>query len=187
MSTVASSPASLTGSLSVDLSAFEAAIDRLQQSATDGFSNPLIQAAGTEIANAYSGEVREHFMQQSHGGSEWAELADSTKYERARKAAGGFSPRMKGRMAAIRSIPFPKLYINGEIYTSFVPGERWNVLEFQPDRMRYGSSLPRAAYNHFGTIRIPARPILIPPSEQTLERARALLANAMLQIIHQSN
>lgn len=174
------------GGFVTDASEFYACIGRLESAAAAGWTDPHMNDAGEEIANIYSGEMRERFLTNSAGGGSWPDIKPDTKIERWRKAVGGFRDRMphSQRVALVQGAPFPILYITGQLYTSLVPGAPENILAFDSDAMVYGTSVFHAPFHQNPSIpgRPPQRQILVMPGEATLQREVALLANALNEI-----
>lgn len=175
-----------TGGFVTDASQLYACIGRLEAACTAGWTDPHLSEAGEEIANVYSGEMRERFLRNSALNGDWPDIKPDTKIERWREAVGGFKDRMphEQRVALVQGVPFPVLYITGSIYTSLVPGAPGNILAFDPDVMVYGTEIEYAKYHQNAVAggRLPPRLILVLPGPDTLQRAAALEANALTQI-----
>lgn len=157
-----------------DTSQFTAAMRALGEVVEQGTANADIKAGVQDGLNVYMGFIRRRFSAASGSpGNPWPDLAPSTKYERLRRGVGGFK-RTKGitrqdRLRAAASVQLPILYDSGSLYSSFVPGELGYAEFWWPGGVSFGSAIPYAAYHQYGTRRMPARPIIVPPTDDVLE------------------
>jgi hypothetical protein len=172
---------------SVDMSALEAAMGRVCDVIDQGPRNPVIgEAMGTALRYQDS-FVQSEFLSASHGDGRWNDLAFSTKYNRARKAAGGFQ-RTKGTTMASR-VPdapyaFPVLYDTGNLYSSLTQGESGHWFLITEDSVQSGTQIFHARFHQAGGARLPERPIEIPPDDQTLARMQVTIAAGLQEAIN---
>ncbi len=167
--------------LTIDLSGITDAIDSMIEQVRGGYSFGRMRDAGEASVRLYAGEEQARFMDASHGSGEWADLASSTKKKRYRQAGN------KGRMPfGIAAIPFPILYITGELYSSFTPGAPQNVLDYQTDLIVYGTSVFHAVFHQSGTRTEPQRAMLVDPSPQILQQMAEFHASALSSGLPQS-
>jgi hypothetical protein len=156
-----------------DLSTFDLAMDRLASVLDEGTGEPSIKAGFQDSANVYLGYIRQRYRSAEFTPPvPWQDIAPATKYNRLRKLVGGFK-RTKGvtKLSRIASAPqLPILYDTGSLYSSFVPGEPGYSEFWWPDGISMGSSVFYARYHQDGTPFMPARPILVLPDTDTLDR-----------------
>jgi hypothetical protein len=115
---------------------------------------------GGEIWLAY---LRSRF--DSEGDGQWAQLADSTIEQRARK---GYGP------------DHPILRESGDLLASLMPGDENNVLRLTPDGVELGSSLPYAPFVNA------KREFIVPPDASTQEQMEAALRRRIDQMVQQT-
>lgn len=162
----------MEASFSFDFSALEEFLTSAATSLESGTEDPDIRV-GLENAQAlYLAEERQRYSVSSRGGGEWPDLAPSTKLQRYYQAGGRF-PRQKGvrhadRLSQVSGLPFPILYITGDLYTSLYPGEPNNIFETTRDSVKAGTQDFKAIYHQSGGSRLPQRQILHMPTEELL-------------------
>lgn len=167
--------------ISLDFSRVYDAIDALSECVSGGYAFGPIRDAGEKTIALYSAEEREHFMENSHGGGGWPDLARSTKVKRWRQAGNKGTPTLD-----VMSLPFPILYITGELYSSLTANVTGNILEYNSDQIIYGTSIFHAVFHQQGTPTEPMRLILLDPQENTLQEIADLHAQALQSVLPRS-
>lgn len=150
MSTITSN----NGLISVDFdtSGLDRFFDQLETQSTDITGTPIgdgFAAAG----DIYMEGTRDRFqlLSQSGGSGTWPPL--SPKYAARKLKAIGHN--------AI-------LVYTGELFWSLTPGEPNNIRFPLPDGIVVGTDDPKAAFHQYGTEKMPARPILVDPSDASM-------------------
>lgn len=149
-------------SLRVDTSAFTAFIARAEAALQSG----ALQDAMAEASDIYHESMRSRFVSASNGDGTWAPLAESTLKQRG--AGSGI------------------LVKTGSLEASLQRGADDHVLEVTPQSVIEGTADPKAGFQHFGTKRIPARPIYVYPSDETLDDMKVPISGAVRMIFQKS-
>lgn len=168
--------------IETDLSESFAAFDSMQAAVAAGPRDPDIAQGMQTALDINDGYQRREFSGASHGDGFWPDLADSTKYERLRKAAGGFK-RTKGisAMDRVPTAPFilPVLYITGDLYSSLVPGAPGHFAETTDKSIASGTEIYFAHFHQEGGAHLPQRMIIIPPDSETLQQMTGAVVNGV--------
>ena len=175
--------------LAMDLTELDAAMTNLDATFGNGPRDPDIYQgfeAALDINDEYQ---RREFLSASHGDGRWPDIADSTKYERARQAAGGFK-RTPGVSKASRfshePFAFPVLFITGGIYDSLARGNPGHYSEVTDDSVSSGTDLARAYWNHVGGANLTSRPVERQPSEETLSSMSAPVTEGVARAVRKA-
>jgi len=141
--------------LKLDLTNFQSFIDRLETTMSLVSPGPL-QDGVLNASDEYHESMRQRFAEASSGGSTWTELADSTIEQHKQKG-----------------LPLPSaLKVSGALEKSLQRGDPDHVLETTETSVIEGTQNDVAGYQHYGTKNIPARPILVEPTSDTLEKMK---------------
>lgn len=121
-------------------------------------------------------------LSMSGGGGEWKPLAPSTVRGRLSTGRGVIQTR-RSRAAAARTGGLANvarvLYEKGDLRRSLDITGKNHVRQSIPNGIRTGSKDPKIAFHQFGTDRVPARPVYVPPPAQT---ARAMAEDVAVGI-----
>lgn len=139
---------------------------------TNPRSEPM-QVALFDAATVYMAGTITRYGEQSQGGGVWPDLAESTKIARWYKLGNrvGRKGAKKGvnRAAAIvAGMHFDILIDTAALYASFMITGDGHIEFALPDGHGSGSAVFYALYHQEGTPRMPARVILVDPSDPTM-------------------
>ena len=109
-------------------------------------------------SDVYMQAMRDRFAREGDG--DWAPLADSTVREREEKGYGDH----------------PTLHRTGSLESSLQRGDGYHVIDVTAAGVSEGTAHPNARFHQDGTDRMPARPILVQPSPDTVDAVRTELA-----------
>jgi hypothetical protein len=157
-----------------------------------GKLSKALSAAGVR----YSGYIRRRFVEQSKGGGDWPDLAPSTQLARARKTKAGKARFKKRRaklsdalplvssneltLATLAGMHFDILRDTGALLNSLTPGGPLATEEpMLFGGIAVGTADRVARFHQFGGPRLPARPIIVPPDEQTRNAMGMIMAKAL--------
>lgn len=168
----------------IDFSKFRGIVEKWD----DGMrrvSGPMADAAALAAAR-YMSFVRQRFIQQSKGGGDWPDLADSTKLARARRTKYGrrkfrqkridmiaanwqnrFASYAEANAATVSSMHFDILRDRGLLLNSLSqgqPGNRQSTVEYG---IAVGTAMSYAKYHQEGGPHLPKREIIVQPDAAT--------------------
>jgi hypothetical protein len=140
---------------------------------------PFSRAPPHEVRGDYFDYLRQQYLANSAGGGAWPDLAVSTKLARLRAQQGVDKGRRRKGREDVSGMRFPILFITGEAFNSFTPGDANNVSEITPDGFVGGSRVKMLAYHQQrdgGGGRLPKRQTVVPPDDSTLTAMRGGIA-----------
>lgn len=122
-------------------------------------------------SDAHGESLRQRYAAASAGDGTWAPLAESTVKARERKG----------------ETPLDILRITGSIESSLERDNPNHVLETTDNSVIEGTAHRLARFHQDGTSRIPARPIIVAPTEETIDAMKNALANGLRETIEQAS
>lgn len=133
-----------------DLSGVDRFFDRLDSGLSDISGNPLGEGF-LEAGDSYMDGIRQRFGSFSQGEGDWPPL--SPRYAKQKLKQYGHE------LILVRT---------GHMFTSLFPGQPDNIRFVLPDGSVVGTDDPKAHFHQYGTSRMPARPILVPPDDPSM-------------------
>jgi hypothetical protein len=157
----------------VDATAPAGTLEAVRAGLNVGAPGPVRQGLGDAV-DRFEAWLRRRFDRLSRGGGEWPPLAPSTLR---RKLASGRTTISSGRRVnnRARTAAAGRILVEtGALRESLEFSGKNHVRMSIPNGIRTGSKDPKIAYHQFGTSRIPARTVYVPP---TPEVARLMAAD----------
>ncbi|HEX8323088.1 MAG TPA: phage virion morphogenesis protein [Tepidisphaeraceae bacterium] len=157
----------LTSAISADTSRFDRMATAIGQTMTAPLAGGPLRAGAEEAMQVYADATQRRFNLASGGDGTWPALARSTVLKKRRHTL--FPERI--------------LYLSGKLFASLTPGGTNSIYEVMTDRVRYGTRDPVAHFHQVGGGRLPARPILVAPTREVLERCTAEVSAGLQKAI----
>lgn len=136
----------------VNTSPFARFVSNLEAQLNPAHPGPM-QEGLLAASDVYMESERLRYAEASHGDGTWQELADST---------------IKAREEEGETPPMPILHKTGDMEASMGRGHPNHVLEITDSGIIEGTADPKARFHQDGSERMPARPILVAPTGDTL-------------------
>lgn len=152
----------MQASLEIDTSAFDAAIERIERATDPSTAGPMRDGL-IAASDMYHTAMRARFDAASARDGAWAEHAPSTIR---RRGAGA-----------------PILIERGDLRESLERSGSDHVIDAEGDSVIEGTQNFTARFHQSGTLRMPARPILVEPDGQTLAEMTKPIASAIAQAL----
>ena len=155
----------LTLTINVHATAPLGTLQRIREGLAVGAPGPVRQGLNDSV-DRYEAYIRRRFDRLSRGGGEWPPLAPSTLR---RKLASGRTTISNGRRVnnRARTAGAGRILVEtGALRQSLEISGANHVRQSIPNGVRTGSKDPKIAFHQWGTARIPARPVYVPPTPQ---------------------
>lgn len=150
----------------LNTSSFSRFVERATAALDVGQAGP-VRDGMLAASDAHGESLRERYTGASAGDGTWAPLAESTVKARERRG----------------ETPLDILRISGSIESSLARDDENHVLETTDKSIIEGTRHRLARYHQDGTERMPARPIIVAPTEEALDAMRTELANGLREAV----
>lgn len=161
---------------------FSTFLRHLESPGENGTLKEYIQEAGRGLMQ-WEHDRYGNFM--AHMG-DWPDHAISTKMKRARMAGQRSTWKKKGDQTFAQQVAgqhFPLLWVNGDLFNSLLNGEPFYMERFYGGGALFMSVTEYGHYHQTGTPKMPARPFVVEPPFEEMQKACGLIGQGVQGLI----